>query len=97
MPSKIQRFTVSYYDEDRAHDVVPIGQYEAAKAEEKYGDGALSERGVISALAYAAFLGAQRVGGIVPDGMTFEKWHYTVAAVEPLEGDSGESRAPLGT
>ncbi len=91
--SKVTRFRVTYYDEERSPDVVKIGMWEAHLAEEKFGDGCL-QRGKIGALLYVAWLGAKRCGAATPE-TSFDRWAQEVALVEELE--PGESQAPPAT
>lgn len=91
--SKITRFRVSYYDEERAPDVVRVGMWEGHLTEQKFGDGCL-QKGKLGALLYVAWLGAKRTGVITPDA-GFDSWGQGVALIEEIE--PGESPAPPAT
>lgn len=83
MSSAIPRLRITYYDQEKAPDVIFCGQWEATQAERKFGEGSVS-RGNLDAVTYAAFLGAQR-SGIVPEGTDYEAWARTVALTESVE------------
>jgi hypothetical protein len=93
MGTRLPRFTIGYYDDDRADDVVVVGQWEMTLAERKFGVGCM-EQGSMDAITYATFLGAKRCG-LVPEGVAYDAWAAGVALIE--EAGLGESQAPLAT
>ena len=101
--NKIPRIRIGYYDEERAPDVVVVGQWEITLAERKHGKG--SWRGEsIEAVAYQAYQGAKRAG-LITKATDFDTWAREVAVVEAIDEDEtdeageqpGESQAPPGT
>jgi hypothetical protein len=92
MGKQLPRFEVAYYDE-RAGDVVVVGQWEMTLAERKFGVGTIAA-GSMDAITYAVFLGARRCG-LVSDGLGYDQWASEVAVIE--EAGEGESPAPPAT
>lgn len=94
MAARLPKMRVLYYEDDRAPDVIVVGQWELVLAERKYGSGAVTERRDLDAVTYACYLGAKRAG-IVGEGESYEAWAQDVAVTEELE--AGESQAPPAT
>jgi len=89
--ANIPRFEVSYYDEERSPDVVPVGNWELVMAERKFGRGCISA-GSLDGILYASYLGAKRAG-LVAEGTSYDAWGASVAKV--AEAPSGESPTSL--
>lgn len=94
-PRRLDRYRIHYYDPDRSPDVVAVGMWEYAQADQKYGMEQI-KAGSIIAMMYALFWAARR-SGIIDGQRSFEGWGATVSDYEPLEdedGPPGESEAP---
>jgi hypothetical protein len=96
--SKLRAIKIFYYDEALSPDVALVGTWEVVQAERKFGHEAIVN-GLYECDVFCAYLGAKR-GGLVADGIAFDKWATNVAFIEEPEDDSsedggsGESQAP---
>ena len=96
---RLDRYRIHYYDPDRSPDVLAVGMWEYAQADQKFGMESVKS-GSIIAMLYALYWAARR-SGLVDGQRSFEGWGATVADYDPIDEDEdgppGESEAPPAT